>query len=55
MRTLFKKVYIFTYNSGNRQYLDGCMRLLSINTFTGYPQAEKHTQNLKLLEITTIK
>jgi hypothetical protein len=26
------------------------MRFFSINTFTGYPQAEKHAQNLKLLE-----
>jgi hypothetical protein len=26
------------------------MRLLSINTFTGYPEAEKHAQNLKLFK-----
>jgi hypothetical protein len=41
---------MFTYDSGNRQYLDWCMCLLSINTFTVYPQVEKHAQNLKLLE-----
>jgi hypothetical protein len=26
------------------------MRFFFINTFTGYPQAEKHAQNLKLLK-----